>query len=158
MIEMVAPMAVTASLRHHPLVVTALGALPAPHDPLWPVVAAGIGDAVSAALADPMELMAAAAKLADTARSHGCDAIKGASPIGDNLAGAVASSYSIRLFDPAVPASRVLLVDGVLATGAALWLAVDDLQSTGPTPATLAVLVDLGATASCAAGLPVVEI
>ncbi len=139
------------------MVAAALGALPVVHDPMWPIAAASIGEIVTAALADPTALIDATNRLADVARANGCDTIKGASPIGDSLAGAVASVHTIRLYDATTPATRVLVVDGVLATGAALSLALEELKASGHTNTTLAVLVDLGATGAAAAGQPVTE-
>jgi len=112
---------------------------------------------MNATLADPTTLVNAADRLADVARAHACDTIRGASPIGDTLAGAVASRHSLRLYDATKPAARVIVVDGVLATGAALCIAVDEVAAAGYPDTTLAVLVDLGATGAQAAGQPVIE-
>jgi adenine/guanine phosphoribosyltransferase-like PRPP-binding protein len=155
--EMVAPPAAVIPLRHHPAVAAALGALPPLHDPMWPIAAAGVGDTVTAGLADPARLVDAADRLAAVARANSCDSIKGASALGDTLAGAVASRHSLRLYDATSAASRVLIVDGVLATGAALCLAVDEVAAAGYPDPTLAVLVDLGATSATAAGRRVIE-
>lgn len=133
----------------------ALAALPPTDDPLWSIVAANIGEAVASSLADPTRLIDVSRRLADIFVSERCDAILGASPLGDRLAGAVASRHGVRVFDGT--ALRVLVVDGVLATGAALSVTFDELRQLGVAETRAAVVIDLGATSGWAGGHSVVE-
>lgn len=152
---MLAHLPTVAPLRDDPTVTAALASLPALDDPMWPVAASGVVEAVSTALANPAALVAAANSVAAIARTEGCGAITGASPLGDRLAGAVASMHSVALFDASVPEARVLVVDGVLVTGAALSILVDRLHGYGVGDIRAAVVVDLGATGGMAGETPV---
>ena len=134
--------------------------LPSADDPVWPVAAAEIGDVVSVLLSDPEYLVEVSDRIAAVLAAESCDAIAGASPTGDRIAGAVASTHTVRMFDFAVPARRVLVVDGVLATGAALSLAIEEIQHSGSEAPEIraAVALDLGETGAKAGHHRVIEI
>ena len=147
-----------ANLSNHPGVVTALAALPPATDPSWPFAAAAVGESVSAVLSDPVVLRDAADRCFALAQRHGCDAVSGASPNGEALAIATMVTHSLPRFIEGTPASCVLVLDGVLATGVSLHLAAERLVTVGAGAVRLAVLVDLGETGHSFNGNPVDEI
>ena len=124
---------------------------------MWPVAASGIGEVVAAQLANPELLVDIRERIAAVCVAEGCDAIAGASPIGDRIAGAVAAAHSLRIFDDSIPSQRVLVVDGVLATGAALFLAIEEIHRAGAKETRAAVVLDLGMSGSRAGEHRVVE-
>lgn len=88
---------------------------------------------LEAHLAGAEPLTAACASILQLATESKCDAIAGASPIGDRLAGAtVAMAHNgLRVFDPARHANRVLLLDGLLVSGTQLTRATDSILLAG---------------------------
>ena len=149
-----------SSFSQNLIVADALMNLPPAGDPMWPVAAAEVGDAVSVMLSDPEYLVEVSDRIAAVLAAEGCDAIAGTSPAGDRIAGAVASTHTVRVFGAGVAAKRVLVVDGVLATGAALSMAIEEIERLGPEAPDVraAVAVDLGEAGAAADHHSVIEI
>jgi hypothetical protein len=109
-----------------------------------------LGELVEAALADPGVLTYVSERVIEVARDLACEAVAGASAVGERMAGAAAalSGRTLRLcgsqngHDGSVPA-RVLLLDGLFATGTQLsWLAQRlKTQGVESTPAAVVVSV-----------------
>jgi hypothetical protein len=116
----------------------------------WPAPLVGVARQLDEHLAEPASLRAVVVDLIEVARRFGCDAVAGASPIGERLAGAmVASGDELRLFTSAHPARCVLVVDGVVATGTQLSRAMRHALDAGAkhTPA-VALMAEHDALAS----------
>lgn len=100
----------------------------------WPAPVIGIARQLDEHLADPASLKAVVIDLIKVAERFRCDAVAGASPLGERLAGAmVASGDRLRLFSSARQDRCVLVVDGLLATGTQLSQAMRQARDAGAT-------------------------
>lgn len=100
----------------------------------WPLGAVAVGDSLETALSMPDALLVIARAIAAEAESRGYDELVGASRVGDRLAGAaVATSHGrLSLRTRATNGDRkVLVVDGVLATGAQIARMARELRGSG---------------------------
>lgn len=99
----------------------------------WPFRIADLARHLETELGRPDVLVEVADRLVTIAKDYGCEAITGASRVGGELAGAVVarSANGLRLFSADDPADSVLVVDGVLATGAQLVRAVMAAKDAG---------------------------
>jgi adenine/guanine phosphoribosyltransferase-like PRPP-binding protein len=109
----------------------------------WPFRVQVVSQELEAQISDPEFLLQVADELLAIAEKFGCQAVSGASTMGAQLAGALAarSSNGLRLFTPADSAENVLVVDGVLATGAQVVRAVNVTRHSGARRAIAAVLI-----------------
>jgi predicted amidophosphoribosyltransferase len=80
-----------------------------------------VGEALEIELADPQTLVNTSTRLADIARKSGCLALTGASSVGNRLAAATVAlaQDGLHLWRPG-ETEPVLVIDGLLATGANL--------------------------------------
>lgn len=87
--------------------------------PTLPMAALEIGEAIERAMESSDTLIALARGFADVAGEAGCEAVVGASAIGDRLAAATVAvaANGLRLYGPDTEAGSLLVVDGVLVTG-----------------------------------------
>lgn len=91
-----------------------------------------------------------AADLLPIAQRHGCDAVVGASLVGERLAAAVAASDGEQLGIFTGGEHRVLVLDGILTTGTQMRRAIDQARKAGATHVFGAALVaDHDAVAAC---------
>jgi hypothetical protein len=92
---------------------------PNPDEADWPFKVEELSESLGAALSDSATLRETSLALDQLAHDFGCDAIVGASPLGDRLAGAVVASgrNGLALYSRDRAARVVLVVDGLLATG-----------------------------------------
>ena len=86
----------------------------------WPFSIVTLSRELAAGLAGPEALRGIATQIQDIAEKFECTAIVGASRFGDELAGAVVatSGNGLRIFSTEEPTESVLVIDGVLSTGA----------------------------------------
>jgi hypothetical protein len=106
--------------------------------------AAQIAEHLEEALADPALLIEVSQQFIRIAQSLRCDRVKGVSPVGERLAGAVVAvaNNGLRVYQAQQPAEHVLVIDGVAATGAQLSAACRHATSQGvPRVSAAAVLV-----------------
>jgi adenine/guanine phosphoribosyltransferase-like PRPP-binding protein len=109
----------------------------------WPFAVAALARALDRELASPDALRAVAEELGEVAHRKGCDAVTGASPMGERLAAAIVatSRNGLRLLAPDQKAACVLLVDGVMATGTQLARTSRAIRSMGATRTPAAVVI-----------------
>ena len=112
----------------------------------YPFRVAVVGEHLELALADPGTLATVAQNVADVARKLSCQALAGASPLGERLAAAavVTSDNGLRLYAGDDVPQRVLIVDGLLATGTRLAWTAQALKAAGVEKTPAAVLVTIG--------------
>jgi orotate phosphoribosyltransferase len=118
----------------------------------WPFRVAELAKELDAELANPEVLQQVADQLLGLVEKLDCQAVSGASQVGTTLAGAVVarSGNGLRLFSKDVPVESVLVLDGVLATGAQIIRAVNVVRNAGATRAVAAALLaDREALALC---------
>jgi hypothetical protein len=99
----------------------------------WPFRIADIARSLDRQLQSSDILRAYAKRIDLIAKDAGCEAIAGASGTGQQLAGAAvaASANGLRLFSQASPATSVLIVDSLLASGVQLIRTARDLKAAG---------------------------
>ena len=99
----------------------------------WPFAAVAVGDSLERALSTPDVLVEMAHAIAEEAEARGYSRLIGASRVGDQLAGAaVASSHAgLSLKAAADVDERVMVVDGVLVTGAQIAKVARELRASG---------------------------
>ena len=104
-------------------------------------------------LARPAALQQIADALLPFAKECGCTSIVGASPVGERIAGALMARHGMALLSRReAPASRVLVLDAVLTTGAQMQQAIERVRNLGQLDVCGAVLVaDHEALRTCSA-------
>jgi orotate phosphoribosyltransferase len=104
-----------------------------PDTPEWPVIAAALGDRLDDVLAEPDVLRQVVEALVDVATAHDAHAVLGASMAGALIAGAAVANAQngLRAFGKRTPAERVVVIDGLLATGVNLARAVEAAREQG---------------------------
>jgi phosphoribosylpyrophosphate synthetase len=93
----------------------------------WPVRAAALGEQLEEALAEPNVLREIVMRLLEVAAQHDASAIMSASAAGRLIVGAAVASADteIRALVNGTRAERVVVLDGVIATGVNLSRAVE---------------------------------
>jgi hypothetical protein len=111
----------------------------------WPFRAMAFGDQLDSALADPARLIDVSTRLVAVAEGHRCQAVIGASALGNRLASATVAiaNNGLRIFDREAPTERVLIVDGSLATGTQVAKAARFARGAGARFTPAAVVVSL---------------
>ena len=107
-----------------------------------PFFAASIGEALERELSDPANLVKVGEEVVRVAHDRGYTALAGASTLGERLvAAAVAlSNNGLRLRQPA-DGDPVMIVDGILVTGAQIFDAARRLRADGASKACAVVVV-----------------
>ena len=97
--------------------------------------AARVGEDLDRELTTASQLSATGRRIVALAASYQCDSIRGASGLGERLAGvAVAfASNGLSIFDPARASTRVMVLDGLLVSGTNLGRAAQQVRGTGAT-------------------------
>jgi orotate phosphoribosyltransferase-like protein len=111
----------------------------------WAFRAASLGESVETLTSRAEVLTEWAKQIADLADELNCQAVVGASAVGDRLAAAaVATAGNGLALYSAGSANRVLVVDSVLATGAQVVRSIRTLQEQGATytPAVVVIALD----------------
>ena len=97
---------------------------------------AQIGEKLRAAISDPAVFRSLSERVVVSAQHFACDAVLGASRLGDQLAaGAVAlANNGLHMLADGERPKRVLIVDGLLASGMQLSRATRQVRSQGASP------------------------
>jgi hypothetical protein len=118
----------------------------------WPLAIAALSERLDRELEQPAALGEVARQVAQVAHRLHCEALAGASPLGTRIARAsVANAMNgLRMFDGVTPATTVLIVEGILASGVQAGRAARSARSAGVahTPA-VALLADPIALERC---------
>jgi len=125
---------------------------PDPANPDWPFKVAELSEGLGNALSESPELKEISLALGRVADDCGCDAVTGASSLGERLAGAivVGTDNGLALYSRDHPAGTVLIVDGLLATGAQISRKARLVREAGTDHVVGAVvLAEHGALADC---------
>jgi hypothetical protein len=104
-----------------------------PDDANWPVLAAALGDHLDEALAEPDVLREVVARLLNVAVAHDVQIVLSASSAGRMIVGAAMANANngLRVLVDGERATRVVVIDGVLATGVNLSRAVALARGSG---------------------------
>jgi len=110
--------------------------------------AAQIGEHLAEALTDPALLIHVSQEFIRIAQNLQCDRVMGASPVGERLAGAVVAvaNNGLRMYQARQPAEHVLVIDGVVATGAQLSAACHQAAAQGVPRVSAAAVLVLGSS------------
>lgn len=92
-----------------------------------------VGDRIDEVIAGSEVLSFVSRELISVAQELDCKGVAGASPTGERLAGAMValSDNGLSVFNPKDPAKRVVIVDGMLATGTLLLRQAHKLRANG---------------------------
>lgn len=120
----------------------------------WGFLAAELGEELERELCDPTSLLSVARQIAEIAAGDDCDAVVGASEVGDRLAGAVVAvaNNGLRICAPGDSGRRVLVLDGLLASGVRLARAATEIRAAGNDVPRAAVILVAGHPAPTVVG------
>jgi hypothetical protein len=110
-------------------------AMAGPRTPEWPVLAAALGDHLDDALAEPEFLREVVTRFMEVAVAHDAQFVLSASSTGRLIVGAAMANAGngLRALVNGTNAERVVVIDGVLATGVNLARAVEIARRSGAT-------------------------
>ncbi len=109
--------------------------------------AAALGDELEHRLTNSEALLEISRRVVSIAERLECESLYGASLVGERLSAAAVADRSngLHLYSrsgPRLDAQRVLIVDGIVATGASISQSVREIESRGSNPVAAAVVLD----------------